>query len=220
MDRLRTPRFPWLLSRRRWQAALLVGVMVIALPTHTTPIKASSQDQEVTWVGPVGPIYGKVGQPFRHRLCQAEVVPMFGKERNQRGNFGKTKCGGFTNPTGNPSGGNPPYSFQYDTMGGFAGFGIFLDRVGILMGTPTRAGTESVRICAIDLSERFDCQNVTIIIGPADDARSQDTGTGSKATLFPKPPSAPKPARSEAGDDETAGESTTEETPPDENGEL
>ena len=214
MDRLRTSRFSWLLSSRRWQAALLVGMMVIALPTQTTPVKASSQ-QEVTFA-PVGPFRGKVGQPFRHRLCQAEVVPAFGRERNQRGNLGKALCGGSFNPTDNPSGGNPPYSFKYETMGGFAGFGIFLQDVGILMGTPTRAGTESVRICAIDSSRRYDCQNVIIIISPADDARNQDTGAESIAKQSPKPPSAPKPARSEADDDETAGASTTEETPPDE----
>ena len=222
MDRLRTSRFSWLLSSRRWQAALLVGMMAIALPTQTTRVKASSQGQEVTFA-PVGPFHGKVGQPFRHRLCQAEVVPAFGNERNQRGSLGKALCGGSFNPTGNPSGGNPPYSFKYETMGGFAGFGIFLQDVGILMGTPTRAGTESVRICAIDSSRRYDCQNVTIIIGPADDARNQDTGAESTGKQFPKPPSAPKPARSDAGvdrqapaDDETAGESTTEETPTDE----
>ena len=56
-------------------------------------------------------------------------------------------------------------------------------------------------------------------IGPAG---SDYTAKGSTAKQSPTPPSAPKPARSDTGvareaptDDETAGESTTEETPPD-----
>lgn len=67
----------------------------------------------------------------------------------------------------NPSGGNPPYHFQYGTMGGFPPFGMALGKDGQLTGTPHRSTsgkTYKFVVCAVDLSADFVCREVTLTV--------------------------------------------------------
>jgi len=66
----------------------------------------------------------------------------------------------------NPSGGQPPYHFQLDTLGGFPPLGMFLNLNGLLTGTPTVAGTSNFRVCAVDLSGTSVCQPVSLTVNP------------------------------------------------------
>jgi len=68
----------------------------------------------------------------------------------------------------NPSGGSPPYHFQYGTLGGFPPFGLSLGKDGQLTGTPnaaTTGKTYSFVVCAIDLKADYVCRNVSIAVG-------------------------------------------------------
>jgi hypothetical protein len=66
-----------------------------------------------------------------------------------------------------PSGGQPPYHFQFDTAGGFQPFGLSLGLNGILQGTPTAAGVRRFAVCAVDLAGHNVCPVVTVNVLPA-----------------------------------------------------
>lgn len=70
----------------------------------------------------------------------------------------------------NPSGGSPPYHFQYGTLGGFPPFGLALGKDGQLTGTPhasTAGRTYRFVVCTVDLKADFVCRDVSITIGGA-----------------------------------------------------
>jgi hypothetical protein len=67
---------------------------------------------------------------------------------------------------GNPSGGQGPYHFQIDTMGGFPPMGLTLHPNGLLTGTPKTNGPISFRVCAVDLSGYQNCQDVKMNVQP------------------------------------------------------
>ena len=70
----------------------------------------------------------------------------------------------------NPTGGSPPYHFQYGTMGGFPPFGMALGKDGQLTGTPhpaTAGKTYRFTVCAVDLKADFVCREVSISVAGA-----------------------------------------------------
>jgi hypothetical protein len=71
-------------------------------------------------------------------------------------------CGDPLNPSATVSGGNPPYHFQLDTMGGFPPMGMWVDLNGVLRGKPSGPRGATFRVCAVDLSERSSCKYVTV----------------------------------------------------------
>lgn len=87
-------------------------------------------------------------------------------------------CGALEDST-NPSGGNHPYHFTLGPGAGFQQFGLMLNLNGLLMGTPTAAGTRTFNVCAVDLSGNQDCRNVTLTVVPSYDLSVHLAGTGS-----------------------------------------
>jgi hypothetical protein len=77
-------------------------------------------------------------------------------------NASDSTCGDPLNPSATVRGGNPPYHFQLDTMGGFPPLGMWVDLNGVLRGKPTGTRGASFKVCAVDLSARHDCQYVTV----------------------------------------------------------
>jgi hypothetical protein len=77
-------------------------------------------------------------------------------------NASDSTCGDPLNPSATVRGGNPPYHFQLDTMGGFPPLGMWVDLNGVLRGKPTGTRGASFKVCAVDLSGRSSCQYVTL----------------------------------------------------------
>ena len=71
-------------------------------------------------------------------------------------------CGDPLNPSTTVTGGNPPYHFQLDRMGGFPPLGMWVDLNGVLRGKPSGTRGATFKVCAVDLSGRFDCKYVTV----------------------------------------------------------
>lgn len=90
---------------------------------------------------------GKPGETYRHCFCEPDPG-------------GAGLCG-FPSQ-GNPTGGSPPYRFHLGTAGGFPPIGVLLNENGCLTGTPTREGSASFTVCAIDLGGNQDCQEFTM----------------------------------------------------------
>jgi len=77
-------------------------------------------------------------------------------------NASDSTCGDRHNPSATVRGGNPPYHFQLDAMGGFPPMGMWVDLNGVLRGRPSGTRGATFKVCAVDLSERQSCQNVTV----------------------------------------------------------
>jgi hypothetical protein len=101
----------------------------------------------------------RVGEKYVFDLCRggppAQAEP-------GRLNPSDSTCGDPLNPSATVRGGNPPYHFQLDAMGGFPPMGMWVDLNGVLRGTPKNTRGARFKVCAVDLSERFDCQWVEI----------------------------------------------------------
>jgi hypothetical protein len=96
-----------------------------------------------------------VGQHFFWSFCKSDLPDT---------NNNASLCqAGATDPTG----GQPPYHFQFDTLGGFQPFGLSLGLNGILQGTPTAAGVRRFAVCAVDLAGHNVCPVVTVNILPS-----------------------------------------------------
>jgi hypothetical protein len=91
-------------------------------------------------------------------------------------------CGDPLNPSATVRGGNPPYHFQLDTMGGFPPMGMWVDLNGVLRGKPTGKRGATFKVCAVDLSERSSCKDVSVP-DPVAAARAKSGGNGSKVLL-------------------------------------
>ncbi len=65
------------------------------------------------------------------------------------------------------SGGQAPYHFQIDTMGGFPPMGLVLHPNGMLTGKPKAAGPVRFTVCAVDLSGYQNCKLIEVDVQPA-----------------------------------------------------
>lgn len=102
--------------------------------------------RELTFV-PLTNFTARVGERFEYSFCQPAVART------------SDLCTGSAT---NPQFGIPPYSFKYDTMGGFAPFGLTLNKNGLLAGTPTTEGTYPFKVCAVDQGGFSVCPTITI----------------------------------------------------------
>jgi hypothetical protein len=76
---------------------------------------------------------------------------------------GNDLCGAAST---NPTGGQPPYSFQLGAGSGFPPIGMHLNLNGTLTGTPTVAGVSNFVVCAVDLSRNSACDTVRFTVEP------------------------------------------------------
>jgi hypothetical protein len=110
----------------------------------------------------------RVGQPFAYSLCLGQAVDIPGPgEASTSLNPAQSPCGGDLNPSGHVRGGNPPYHFVLDPMGGFPPIGLVVDANGVLRGTPKGTIASTFRVCAVDLSAAQSCETITVQPQPA-----------------------------------------------------
>ena len=105
-------------------------------------------------------------------FCTGQEVPLpkgkFTVSKGLKLDTAQGKCGDLSGPAANSmvTGGNPPYHFQLDTMGGFPPIGMHLGMNGLLYGTPTAkpplGGWPSFAVCAVDMSGNSDCPKVQV----------------------------------------------------------
>ena len=98
-------------------------------------------------------------------------------------NASDSTCGDPLNPSATVRGGNPPYHFQLDTMGGFPPMGMWVDLNGVLRGKPSGKRGATFKVCAVDLSARSSCQDVTVP-DPVDPAAARAKSGGNGGKLF------------------------------------
>ena len=89
-------------------------------------------------------------------------------------NAAQSPCGSDMNPSPNVAGGNPPYHFVLDPMGGFPPMGVVLDANGVLRGTPSGRLAATFNVCAVDMSAKQHCQTITLQPQPAVAQASQE----------------------------------------------
>lgn len=77
---------------------------------------------------------------------------------------GNDLCGATST---NPTGGQPPYTFQLGAGSGFPPIGMHLNLNGTLTGTPSVAGVSNFVVCAVDLSRNTACDTVRFTVDPA-----------------------------------------------------
>jgi hypothetical protein len=136
----------------------------------------------------------KVGAPYAFNLCTGTEVPlprgMFTSAMGQALDTKQGQCGDQTGPKPGSTvgGGNPPYHFQLDTMGGFPPIGMHLGLNGLLYGTPIAkpplGGFPAFNVCAVDLNGSQDCHPASF--GPAPAAAPQQAakaGGGHAGTI-------------------------------------
>jgi hypothetical protein len=112
----------------------------------------------------------KVGYAFN--LCTGQEIPLprgpYSDTVGQTLDTNQGQCGDLNGPRPGSTvvGGNPPYHFQLDTMGGFPPIGMHLGMNGVLYGTPSArpplGGYGSFRVCAVDLNGSSDCPEVNV----------------------------------------------------------
>ena len=91
-----------------------------------------------------------INEPYVYSFCQPD--------RTDENDL----CGSSVNPSTNPTGGNEPYHFQLDSGSGFPPMGLILYPNGLLLGTPTAAGSRDFTVCAVDLSEKQRCVETSL----------------------------------------------------------
>ena len=139
--------------------------MVLAAVTGLGPNWAVAQEPEVQFA----PLNEqaieqnlRVGEPFAYSLCLGQSVNIPAPGGTNHLNAAQSPCGSDMNPSPNVAGGNPPYHFVLDPMGGFPPMGITLDANGVLRGTPSGRLAATFNVCAVDMSARQHCQTITL----------------------------------------------------------
>jgi hypothetical protein len=119
---------------------------------------------------------------FAFNLCTGQQVPLPGPYSDMVGQTLDTnqgQCGDLNGPRpgGTVAGGNPPYHFTLDTMGGFPPIGMHLGLNGLLYGTPSArpplGGWPPFHVCAVDLNGSPDCHEVPFEAPPANAAKAK-----------------------------------------------
>ena len=102
-------------------------------------------------------------------FCTGQEIPIKGKFSVSKGlklDTAQGQCGIQSGQNIKVTGGNPPYHFQLDTMGGFPPIGMHLGMNGLLYGTPTAkpplGGWKEFAVCAVDMSGNSDCPKVQV----------------------------------------------------------
>jgi hypothetical protein len=173
-------------------AAVLLLVSLGVAPgiaqVPATPLPASTAEQLVHFDPPNDALQEDAGQNLHvgeeyrgFDLCRGAVATEAGPGRL---NPSDATCGDVLNPSRTVSGGNPPYHFQLDTMGGFPPMGMWVDLNGVLRGKPKGNRGARFKVCAVDLGGRSDCQWVTVPDPqPAAAKSAKSGGNGSKMLL-------------------------------------
>src|SRR5271165_917592 len=103
----------------------------------------------------------KPGVPYAVNLCTGQEVP---GAADLGSDTAQGLCGGpFDTKAITVTGGNPPYHFQLDTMGGFPPMGMHLGLNGLLYGTPAKpppGGYKPFKVCAVDQSGTSGCNEM------------------------------------------------------------
>ena len=116
----------------------------------------------------------RVGEPFAYSVCLGQSVSLPAPGGTTHLNAAQSPCGSEANPSPNVTGGNPPYHFVLDPLGGFPPIGITLDANGVLRGTPSGTLAASFKVCAVDMSANQFCQRITLQPQPAIARASQE----------------------------------------------
>ncbi len=103
-------------------------------------------------------------------FCTGQVVPLprgkFSVSKGLKLDTAQGQCGIKSGQNTMVTGGNPPYHFQLDTMGGFPPIGMHLGMNGLLYGTPTAkpplGGWPPFAVCAVDMTGENDCPKVQV----------------------------------------------------------
>lgn len=154
-------------------AALAVAFLIV--PLGATGAFAQAPDNGVHFQLPQAAIdsYAQdhpVGKEWAYDLCRlrdANPDDQAVKGTRVKLDPSQSPCGDPLNPSATVMGGNPPYHFQLEPMGGFPPMGMWIDINGVLRGTPKNGHMASFSVCAVDLGERSDCQRITIQPKPA-----------------------------------------------------
>ncbi len=108
----------------------------------------------------------KVGEAYSYSFCKPDLY------------LTSDLCGGPFDKTTDPTGGEPPYTFRLDTMGGFPPHGIILNLNGLLTGTPTAAGPRTFTVCAIDQTKSQVCREKSLEVEPVFTLTVTKAGSG------------------------------------------
>lgn len=124
---------------------------------------------------------GEVDEPYSYSFCKPDL------------SLTSDLCGGPFDTTTDPIGGEPPYTFQLDTMGGFPPHGVILNLNGMLTGTPTVAGETEFKVCAFDQTKEKVCREKSLLILPSGTPPTTEPPT----TLPPTTPPTTSPPQAE-----------------------
>jgi hypothetical protein len=122
----------------------------------------------------------RIGEPFAYSVCLGQSVSLPAPGGAAHLGAAQSPCGTDMNPSPNVTGGNPPYHFVLDPLGGFPPMGITLDANGVLRGTPSGKLAASFKICAVDMSANQFCQRITLQPQPALAHAGQEQKAASK----------------------------------------
>lgn len=185
---MRQPLRPFIAALFAIALAVPIHALTFATLTSATQSQPPLPFDVIQFAAPRGPQVFTVGQRIAIPLCAVSqgFVQNLTAPRGARADAGN--CGWTNMPaaTTNPSGGNPPYHFKLDTMGGFPPFGVTLHpNTGFIEGVAKWPGTRTFQACAVDASENWACVPVTITINPKDAKRADPSGAALDATAAP-----------------------------------
>jgi hypothetical protein len=145
---------------RRLKPAMAMTLLFLAAPRGGFP------QQGINFTAPADQDIQqnlRVGEPFAYSLClgRAVVIPGPGGSSTAL-NPAQSPCGSELNPSSQVTGGNGPYHFELETMGGFPPMGLVVDVNGVLRGTPSGTLGSRFRVCAVDMSGARSCETITL----------------------------------------------------------